>query len=143
MKKPFWFGFGPYQIKLPDYARVTADVQMPSQEGFGCGFTHWTIGLGRFKIFVRLSGERLSKLKEFIDHTTKSDVTTQQIEINGISGVTHGSYLPPRTWIDWWFRNGNTTLSLCLQSTSFPFTEPTEAEIDEHAAIIRSIINRE
>ncbi|HWY61616.1 MAG TPA: hypothetical protein VNW15_06920 [Rhizomicrobium sp.] len=139
MKESFWFGLGPYQIRLPGHAHVAADVIMPSQEGFGRGFTRWTFGLNRFQIFIHLSGEDLSKLKEFIDYTTKSDVIVRQIQINGIAGVMYGNYGPPRTWIDWWFKNGNTTICLCLQSTSFPFTQPTQAEIDEHDVIIGSI----
>jgi hypothetical protein len=59
--------------------------------------------------------------------------------MNGIAGVTHGDYGPPRTWIDWRFKKGDTMICLRLQSKSFPFTEPNEAEIAEHRAIIESI----
>jgi hypothetical protein len=81
----------------------------------------------------------LRGLKEFIDYETRSDVVVQNIVINDIPGVMHGDYSPPRTWIDWWFRKGDLTIALCLQSKAFPFTQPNDAEIKEHTAIIDSI----
>jgi len=81
----------------------------------------------------------LTHLKSFIDHTTKSYVVTPSIQVSEIEGVTYGDYGPPRTWIDWWFKEGDTMICFYLQSKSFPFTEPSEAEIAEHRTIIESI----
>jgi hypothetical protein len=80
-------------------------------------------------------------LKRFIDNSTKSDVTTLPISVNGISGVTYGGYSSPVTWIDWWFKRGDTMICLNLQGTSFPFKEqPTKAEVAEHQAIVGSLV---
>lgn len=66
-------------------------------------------------------------------------MTTPSVTINGIPGVTHGDYGPPRTWIDWWFKKGDVMICLNLQSVKFPYTEPTQSEKDEHKAIIASL----
>ena len=66
-------------------------------------------------------------------------MVTPSIQVSEIEGVTYGDYGPPRTWIDWWFKKGDTMICFCLQSKSFPFTEPSEAEIAEHRTIIESI----
>src|SRR4029077_16134951 len=90
----------------------------------------------------KLGGYRdrlLGGLKAFIDSTTKNNVTTPSLTVNGIPGVTYGDYGPPRTWIDWWFKKGDTMICMSLQSIAFPYTEPTQSEKDEHTAIICSI----
>jgi hypothetical protein len=132
---------GPYWLMLPGNAAVSAQVSLPSSSPgtYQIAFTHWVIQLGRFQFFVRLSTKELSELKSFIDYTTKSRVATPSIIANGVQGVTHGDYGPSRTWIDWWFKKGDVTLCLCLQSKVFPVTIPTETEIAEHKAIIASI----
>jgi hypothetical protein len=100
---------------------------------------YW-INLPRSSLFIHLDAiNDLSDLKVFIDHSTKSNVTTLTVTVNGISGVKQGGYGPPRTWIDWWFRKGDTMICLCLQSKAFPVTEPSEDEIVEHGAIIESL----
>jgi hypothetical protein len=113
---------------------------MPTADSYQMASTNWVASVGRFRIAFHLDPiNDPSDLKSFIDHSTKSDVTTPTININGVSGVTHGGYGPPRTWIDWWFKKGDTMICLCLQSKSFPVTEPNRAEIDEHNAIIDSL----
>ena len=61
------------------------------------------------------------------------------IEVNGIPGVTHGSYDFPRSWIDWWFKAGSTMLCICLLSKEFPVTLPTDGERALHLSIIDSM----
>jgi hypothetical protein len=85
------------------------------------------------------SQQALGGLKAFIDSTTKNNVTTPSLTVNGIPGVTYGDYGPPRTWIDWWFKKGDTMICMSLQSIAFPYTEPTQSEKDEHNAIIGSL----
>lgn len=136
---PILFEVGSYRMSLPGYATISAEVRLPQNEEVRSTSTRWTIFLGRFQLFVHISVDELSELKRFIDSTTKSDATVQSIVVNGIRGVTHGDYGPSRTWIDWWFKEGDITICFCLQSVAFPATEPTEAELVEHKAIIGSI----
>jgi hypothetical protein len=126
---------------LPGSAVISAQVHGPATDPRAYRFAHtsWRIDLGRFQLLVHLSTQELSGLKSGIDWQTKSDVVTPPITVNDLFGVTHGGYGQPRTWIDWWFKKGDITLCLCLQSNAFPVTVPTEAEIAEHAAIIASI----
>ncbi len=118
---------------------MTAAVTQPVAGSLAAGFTSWRIELGRFQFFVQLTTAELRRLKDQIDWQTKSNVETPGVKINGIPGVTHGDYGPPRTWIDWWFKRGDTTLCLCLQSVDFPVTLPTEEEASLHRAIIASV----
>jgi len=139
---PFHFEIGPYQIRLPRHAEISAEVKKPPSYAVQTTTTHWQIELGRFRLFAHLDPlNGLGELKSFIDFSTKGNVTTPPIQVNGIDGVTHGDYGPPRTWIDWWFKKGDTMICLCLQSTSFPMTEPTKEEIAEHEAIVESLRN--
>lgn len=140
LERPFRAQIGPYWILLPGGAKMSADVEEPALGAYQIALTKWVVLLGRFRLFIHLNPiEDLGGLKSFIDLTTKGDVTTPSIAVNGISGVMHGDYGPPRTWIDWWFKKGDTMICVCLQSTSFPFTEPTEAEIADHIAIVGSL----
>ena len=127
-------------MSLPASADIAADISKPTSNSYQGAWTNWVVTLERFCFRMHLDPiHDLSDLKSFIDYSSNSSVTTSSITVNGISGVTHGDYLPPRTWIDWWFKKGDTMICLCLQSKSFPFTEPNEAEIAEHRAIIESI----
>jgi hypothetical protein len=136
----FRFEIGPYWLSLPADARISAEVTEPGPGTAQMAFTTWIVSLGRFQLFINLSAVHdLTDLKVFIDSTTKSNVVTPSIVVNGIPGVTHGGYGPARTWIDWWFKKGDTTICLCLQSKMFPVTEPTQAEIAEHDAVVRSL----
>ena len=140
LERPFRFEVGPYWILLPGTADISATIRKPPPEAYQTAFTHWTISLGRFHLFIHLDAiNDLGDLKSFIDYSTKSNVITSAISVNGVLGVTHGHYGPPRTWIDWWFKKGDTMICLCLQAKSFPVQEPNEEEIAEHAAIIGSI----
>ncbi len=130
---------GPYRISLPSDATVTATLTMTVAGPSRVCFTRWTVRLGRFQLLVQLNVADLEALKDQIDFVAKSDVVTPRLEVNGIPGVTHGDYGPPRTWIDWWFKGGDTTLCLCLQSADYPMTEPTPEEVELHRAIIGSV----
>ena len=103
--------------------------------------TRWVVLIGRFRLGIHLDPiSDLGDLKRFIDHSTKSDVTTSPICVNGVDGVTYGGYASPVTWIDWWFKRGDTMICLNLQGAPFPFKErPTEDEIAEHKAIVGSL----
>jgi hypothetical protein len=134
------FEIGPYWILLPRSADISADISAPTADSYQSAWTNWVVTLERFRFGIHLDPiNDLSSLKSFIDYSTKGNVTTASITVNGIAGVVHGGYGPPRTWIDWWLKRGDTMICLCMQSKSFPFTEPNEAEIAEHRAIIESI----
>jgi len=131
--------FGIFLLELPHCAEITAEVIKPPQPDFGLGYTYWTVDLRRFRLRIGLSTHRLSTLKEFIDGQTKGNVEVEPMTVNGLAGVSYGDYSPPRTWRDIWFRKDGLTITLNLQSTIFPFTEPTKEEIEEHERIIHSI----
>ena len=136
----FRFEIGPYWIQLPLHADITASVKKPPSGAHQIAWTTWVVSLGRFQLFIYLDpNSGFSDLKSFIDQTTKSDVITSPIGVNNIPGVMHGDYSPPRTWIDWWFKKGDTMICLCLQSKQFPFIEPTPEEVAEHNSIVNSI----
>lgn len=136
----FGFEIGPYWIQLPAGAEIDANVIRRSETSYEIAWTDWMISLERFQFFVHLDPRlKLSDLRRLIEQTTKSGTGITTIGVNGIPGVTHGDYGPPRTWIDWWLKKGDVMLCLCLQSRTFPFTEPSPEEKAEHAAIIDSI----
>ena len=140
MLTPFRADIGAYSILLPASATLEVQVNRPPPEAYQRAFTRWTIGLGRYQIFVHLDARHeLVGLKEFIDSQTRGDVVVEQLRVNGISGVRHGGYGPLRTWIDWWFKKGDTMMSLCLQSVAFPVTEPSDSERAEHQAVMESV----
>jgi len=140
LDRPFRAEIGPYWILLPGGAKMSAVVKEPTLGAYQTALTKWVVLLGRFQLFIHLDPIKdLGELKSFIDSTTKSDVTTPSITVNGVPGVMHGDYGAPRTWIDWWFKKGDTMICLCLQSTSFPFSKPSEAEIAEHNEIVGSL----
>jgi hypothetical protein len=138
---PFKFEIGSYQMELPSHAEIEVKVPIPSDDQVQQTSTRWTIRLGRFWIFAHTSVEELDGLKRHIDWTSKSNVLVKDVCINGISGITHGDYVPPRTWIDWWLKKGDLTLCLNLQSVEFPVAFPDQQEKLEHNAIIHSIIS--
>ena len=119
---------------------MSVDVKGPAPGSYQIALTQWMISIGRFRLLIHLDPLRDPKdLKSSINLITKGDVTTEPIVVNGISGAKHGGYGAPRTWIDWWFKKGDLMICLCLQSASFPFTEPTEEEVTEHRAILESL----
>ena len=140
MLKPFRADIGPYSILIPDSATLDVKANRPPPEAYQRASTQWIVGLGRYQIFVHLDAKHeLGGLKEFIDLQTRGDVVVEQRTINGIPGVRHGGYGPPRTWIDWWFKKGDTMICLCLQSVAFPVTEPSDDEYAEHQEVIESV----
>ena len=137
---PFRVTIGAYWILLPGHAHISAEIAKPSPGAYQSSFTNWVVSLGRFRLGIHLDPiHGLDHLKSFIDYSTKQNVTPHEFTVNGVFGVTHGGYEPPRTRIDWWFKKGDIMICLCLQSLAFPLTKPTEAEIAEHQAIIGSI----
>ena len=140
LDRPFRAEIGPYWLLLPEGTKISAGVSEPTSGAYQIASTMWTVSLRRFQIFIHLDPiHDLDRLKWHIDHVTKSEVVTPSPTVNGVPGVTHGDYGPPRTWIDWWFKKGDTMICLCLQSKSFPCTKPTEEEIAEHNAIMHSL----
>lgn len=140
MLQPFRADIGPYSILLPGSATLDAKANRPPPEAYQRALTQWIVGLGRFQIFVHLDAKyELGGLKEFIEWQTRGDTFVKQLTVNGILGVRHGSYGPLRTWIDWWFKKGDTMICLCLQSVSFPVTEPSDDERAEHQQVIESL----
>src|SRR5438046_113585 len=102
---PFQVEIGPYWLLLPGDTSISADVTGPTPGAYQMALTKWVVLLGRFQFFIHLDPIRdLSGLKSFIDYTTKGDVTTPLITVNGVPGVRYGDYGPPRTWMDWWFK---------------------------------------
>jgi len=140
LNRPFQAQIGSYSLSLPESAEISCDIEKPS-EGYAVVHTHWVVLIGRFRVGIHLDPVNdLGDLKKFIDHSTKSDVKTSSISVNGIGGVTYGDYASPVTWIDWWFKKGDTMICLNLQGTPFPFEEhPTEKEVAEHQAIVGSL----
>jgi len=140
LERPFRLEIGPYWILLPGHATVSAQVTdlIPGAERMM--LTRWVVTSGRFQISIHLDATQgLDGLKSFIDYTTRSDVVTPSVTVNGVAGVTHGGYGAPRTWIDWWFKKGDVMICLCLQSAAFPLATPNATELAEHAAIINSL----
>jgi hypothetical protein len=138
--RTFGLEIGPYWIQLPAHAEIAANVIKRSETSYQIAWTDWIISLERFQFFVHLDPRlKLSDLKRLIEQTKKGDANIPTIGVNGIVGITHGDYGPPRTWIDWWFKRGDVMLCLCLQSKTFPFTAPSPEEKAEHCAIIDSI----
>lgn len=140
LDRPFQAQIGSYLLRLPGNAELSCGIDKPS-EGWAVVHTHWVAQIGRFRLGIHLdpSGD-LSDLKKFIDHSTKSNVNTRRISVNGIDGVLYGSYASPVTRIDWWFKKGDIMICLNLQGTPFPFIEhPTEAEVTEHQSIVDSL----
>jgi len=134
------FEVGPYWLQLPAHAEIAANVVKPPSPARQAAWTDWIISFDRFQFFIHLDSRlRLSDLKRLFDRTMKSDVRVSCIGVNGVPGVTHGGYGPPRTWIDWWFKKGDVMICLYLQSRKFAFAEPTPEEMAEHSAIIHSI----
>ena len=140
LERPFRFEIGPYWILLPWHATVSAAVTAPVPGAYQMALANWVVTSGRFQILIHLDAiHDLDGLKSFIDYTTKSNVITPSVTVNGVPGVTHGDYGPLRTWIDWWFKKGDVMICLCLQSVSFPLTQPNAGELAEHQAIIDSL----
>jgi hypothetical protein len=140
MLSPFRTDIGPYSIMLPGSATLGAEAHRAPPEAYQIANTRWIVGLGRFQMFVHLDARHeLGGLKEFIDYQTRGDVVVDQQVVNDIPGVRHGSYGPPRTRIDWWFKKGDTMICLCLQSVSFPVTAPSVDERAEHREVIGSL----
>jgi hypothetical protein len=142
LDRPFHVQIGPYWLSLPEGTQISCDVKKPASGAYRIVHTHWVALIGRFRLGIHLDPiNDLQELKRFIDYSTKSDVTTPQVCINGVDGVMHGSYASPATWIDWWFKKGDTMICLNLQGASFPFKEnPTEAEVTQHEEIIGSLM---
>src|SRR5215469_8799202 len=140
LKDPFRLEITPYWILLPSGASVCAEMALPQPWEYQRAATQWVITLGRFRIVAHLDATHdLGGLKSFIDYTTNSNVAVRSLTANGVPGVTHGVYGPPRTWIDWWFKKGDVMICLCLQSVSFPVATPLVDEIAEHESIIGSL----
>ena len=138
--RPYRLEIGPYWLTLPGNAAVSAKVNGPTPGAYQTALTNWTVRRGRFLFFLHLDPlHDPADLKAFIDQQTKGNVTLTPVNINGVSGFTYGSYGPPRTWIDWWVKKGDTMLCLCLQSVEFPHNEPDADERKAHAAIIASL----
>ena len=139
---PFIAQIGPYRISLPGHAQLSADLSAVVPGGYRIVHTHWVAIIGRFRLGIYLDPVNdPGDLKTHIDSTTKSFVTTLPVSVHGIAGVTYGDYNSPVTWIDWWFKRGDTMICLNLQGAAFPFLEqPTKAEVAEHAAIIGSLM---
>jgi len=145
---PFRLQIGSYWITLPGDAVVSAEVKGPGSRPNSRQMvsTDWTITLGRFRLAAHLNPlQDLSGLKSFIDHTTKSFVVTPPVTVNGIAGVTYGTYGTPRNRIHWWFKKGDVMICLNLRSRYFPanrlaqLTIPTQDEIDLLNVIIGSL----
>jgi hypothetical protein len=140
MLSPFRADIGPYSILLPGSATLDVNIRRAPPEAYQMANTQWVVGLRRFQIFVHLDARHeLGGLKDFIDYQTRGNVVVDQQVVNDIAGVRHGSYGMPRTWIDWWFKKGDTMICLCLQSVSFPVTEPSDDERAEHYEVIQSL----
>ncbi len=138
--RAFHIQVGPYWLALPGSAQVSCEVSKTSA-AYTIAHTHWIALIGRFRLGIHLDPiNELCDLKQFIDHSTKSDVATVEIAVNGVEGVMHGAYASPVTEIDWWFKKGDTMICLNLQGLPFPFRErPTDSEVAEHRAIIDSL----
>jgi hypothetical protein len=130
---------GTYQIWLPPDATVNAKVLIPPVEGVGKADTVWEMHVGNYTLFIHMDCNREPEdLGEFILSSTKHRPTLKSIEINGIHGVTHGTYYDDykkRSWIDFWLKKGELLLCINLQS----YTPPTESDKDLHQKILNSI----
>jgi len=139
-QRQFRAQIGPYWLLLPKQARISANVEGPPEVGYLSATTRWEVLLDRFRLFIHLDPiHELEGLKKFIDSCTKGNVTTRSIVVNDVPGVTFGDYAPPVTWIDWWFKKGDTMICLNLQALSDRTTQPSPTEIEEHKAIIGSL----
>jgi len=138
LERPYRLSVGPYWLTLPGDAAVCAEVIGPRPGAYQRALTAWTVIIGRFQLMLHLDAlHDLGDLERLIDQETKGNITP--LVVNGVSGVTHGDYGPLRTWIDWWFKKGDTMLCACLHSNEFPRTAPSEDERVLHHAIIGSL----
>jgi hypothetical protein len=138
---PFWLLLGPYYLVLPGYAAVAARIRgpFPGTDPLAAR-TYWEVTLGRFQLLIYLDPVLgPDNLKGFIDFSTRDSVVTPPVAINGIAGVSYGSYAPPVTSLEWWLKKGDTMICILLSSPSDPAAAPTDAERAEHAAIIASL----
>jgi len=122
---------GPYSLLVPNHLSLEVEVKHFANRAV----TFWKIVDSRFYF----SGTRLDGLESFIAYTTKQEVIVESICVNNIEGVKYGTYEMPRTWIDWWFKKGDSTICIQLQSIKFPHTHPNVDEKNVYAAIINSI----
>ena len=132
---------GPYRLTLPEGTEASVrfsevNKNVPNRELM----TFWKITLDKFYIGIHLDTRLLSELKSFIDYTTKSDVVIKEISVGNIKGVAYGSYDKPRTWIDWWFRIGDLTLCMNLQSVKLPYEKASSKDKAMHRALIESLV---
>ena len=141
LERPFRLEIGPYRILLPGRATVTAEVKRTPPQADQIASTLWRVMLDRFQLLIHLDPVLgLGGLKSFIDYTTRSEVVTPSINVNGVPGVTHGGYGPPHTWIDWWFKKGDVMICLCLQDADLSSgAAATGSERAEHRLIIESL----
>ena len=131
---------GNYEIAIPKSASVTTaitkrNLDIPNQKLY----TYWNVDLGDFYFQIHLSSDPLSRLKDFIENSTKTTAVIESLNVNEIPGKKWGDYSRPKTWIDWWFRKDELTLCVNLQSTIYPFAPPTERDKVIHEAIIQSL----
>jgi len=143
----YYVNIGSYKLKIPskyktDISLTNRDLNINEQ----ILYTYWKIRIDKFYLSINLSSfHKLDGLKNNIKLITKEDVDVDvdvdvnTITVNDISGVTYGNYEEPRTWIDWWFRKGDTTICINLQSEKFPHTKPTKDDILLHQTIINSL----
>jgi hypothetical protein len=141
LDRSFRLALGAYFITLPESAEISVSISRPYAGTHGIAYTHWVAQIGRYRLGIYLDASNdLSQLKEFIDSSTKSDITVTTVTVNGIHGVGYGDYASPVTRIDRWFKKGETMLCLDLQETDyFAKQPPSPEERDEHLAIIGSI----
>lgn len=131
---------GNYELAIPKNAPVTtALTERNSNIADQKLHTHWNVDLGDFYFQINLSSNPLSRLKDFVEKSTKTTVLIESLNVNEIPGKKWGDYSRPRTWIDWWFRKDELTLCVNLQSTIYPFVPPTERDKALHEAIIQSL----
>ena len=93
------FYLGSYELDLPRTAALSGNVLIPPTDAIGTGSLSLVAVLGKFRFSFRLDPRgTLNDLADFILASTKKKVKVQHVEINGIAGVTYGTYNPSRTW---------------------------------------------
>ena len=131
---------GPYSLTLPEGADVSVGFSQINKDTQDRKLTtFWDIKLSKFRFFMRLSFVPLTELSGHIEHTTRSQAEVDNIKVGTINCVKSGSYDKPRTWIDWWLKQGDSTLCINLQSVKFPWENASRKDREIHKAMINSI----
>jgi hypothetical protein len=132
------FLVGAYRFQLPYWAEVKVKPFIPPEDNFGEGSTLWEFVVGSFSFHLHLEATgRPEDLGGFILSCTKERVDLEPVEINGIRGVTYGSYEQPGGCsIEWWLKKGELMICISLLGRD---EQASEEDRKTHREIMASL----